>query len=93
MTIDGFAGRTTGESDWVFFSGPDEAGFQKLIQLADTCDTVLVSHKMAPVFLGHWQKMADSQTENSQKTFGKIISSMRKIVVSRTQKTSSVPAE
>jgi len=90
MTIDGFVSRPNGENDWVFVSGPDEAGFQKLIDLADTCDTLLLGRKMAPVFIGHWQNMAGSPTDNPQKTFGQVISNMRKIIFSRTETTSSV---
>lgn len=90
MTIDGFAARTNGQNDWVFSSGPDAAGFQRLIDLANTCDTLLVGHHMAPIFLGHWQKMADSEGENQQKTFGQTIVNMRKIVFSRTQTTTGV---
>ena len=70
MTIDGFASRLNGENDWVFIAGPDEAGFQKLIDLAGTCDTLLMGPKLAPVFIGHWQKMADSQVDSSQKLSG-----------------------
>ncbi|TWR27656.1 deaminase [Mucilaginibacter achroorhodeus] len=91
MTVDGFGARKNGQNDWVFFSGPDEAGFQKLINLAETCDTVLVGHNMAPTFLGHWQNMADSEQPTQQKTFGQVISNMRKIVFSRNQNTSDVP--
>lgn len=91
MTIDGFGARKNGQNDWVFFSGPDEAGFQKLTDLAETCDTVLVGHNMAPTFLGHWQNMADSEPASQQKAFGQIISKMRKIVFSRTGRVSTIP--
>ncbi|MBL4677580.1 MAG: dihydrofolate reductase family protein [Mucilaginibacter sp.] len=91
MTVDGFGSRKNGQNDWVFASGPDEIGFQKLIELAETCDTVLLGHNMAPMFLGHWQNMADSEPQTQQKTFGQVIANMRKIVFSRTQKESSVP--
>ena len=90
MTIDGFVSRPNGENDWVFFAGPDEEGFQKLIDLADTCDTLLIGPKMAPVFIGHWQNMANSETQTSQKTFGQLIANMRKIVFSRTDRVSAV---
>ncbi|WP_219127299.1 hypothetical protein [Mucilaginibacter sp. 21P] len=67
MTVDGFGARKNGQNDWVFFSGPDETGFQTLINLAKTCDTVLIGHNMAPTFLGHWQSMADSEQPTQQK--------------------------
>jgi dihydrofolate reductase len=90
MTIDGFASAVNGGNDWVFISGPDEAGFQKLIDIADTCDTLLLGRKLAPVFFGHWLNMADSKTDNSQKTFGQVIAKMRKIVFSRTETASNI---
>jgi dihydrofolate reductase len=84
MTIDGFAARPNGEMDWSFISGPDEAGFQKITDLAATCDTLLIGSKMTKAFVGHWVSMAGNPTSNPQKTFGQLIVDMRKIVFSRT---------
>lgn len=86
MTIDGFVAGPNGENDWVFISGGDEAGFQKIIDLADSSDTLLMGRKLATEgFIEHWQNAADSQPGNPQKTLAQLIVNMRKIVFSHTE--------
>ena len=85
MTIDGFAASPNGGSDWVFLSGPDAAGFQKITELAATCDTLILGRKMVPEFVGYWQNQAQSQDETPLKAFGQLIVDMRKIGFSRTE--------
>ena len=86
MTVDGFVAGPNGENDWVFISGPDEAGFQKIIDLADSSDTLLLGRKLAQSgFIEFWQNTADSTTDNPQKTLGQLIVNMRKIVFSSTE--------
>ena len=89
ITVDGFVSATNGKNDWIFISGPDEAGFQKLIDLADSSDTLLLGRKMTSGFFGHWENMADSKPDSPQKTLGQLIVNMRKIVFSRTEATIS----
>ncbi len=85
MTIDGFVAGPTGENDWVFASGGDEAGFQKITDLAASCDTLLLGRKMAQGFIHYWESVAESQTDGPQKTFAQILVSMRKIVFTRSK--------
>jgi dihydrofolate reductase len=85
MTIDGFVGGPNGENDWVFLSGGDEAGFQKIIELADSCDTLLLGRKMSPGFIEHWENISGSQTDSPQKTLAQLIVNMRKVVFSSTE--------
>ncbi len=86
ITVDGFVGGPNGEHDWVFLSGPDEAGFQKVIDLADSSDTLLLGRKLARSgFINHWENAADSQTDSPQKTLAQLIVNMRKIVFSKTE--------
>jgi dihydrofolate reductase len=91
MTIDGFAAGPNGEKEWAFIAGPDEAGFQKLLDLADSSDTLLTGRKQADSgFIEYWQGVADSPNDGPQKTFGQLITNMRKIVFSRTETVTSV---
>lgn len=85
LSLDGFAAGPNGEGDWVFASGGDEIGFQKIIELADSSDTLLLGRKTAPGFIGYWQNTADSEIDSPQKTLGQLISNMRKIVFSHTE--------
>jgi len=85
MTIDGFVGGPNGESDWVWASGPDEAGFRKVIELADSCDTILLGRKMTGEFIAHWEDVVDNQPESREQPLAQLMVNHRKIVFSRTQ--------
>ncbi len=85
MTIDGFVGGPNGENDWVFLSGPDEAGFQKIIELADSSDTLLLGRKMTREFVDHWENMTDNQPDNPWHPLAQRMVNLRKIVFSKTE--------
>src|SRR6185437_10598051 len=85
ISIDGFAAGPNGEHDWVFLSGPDEAGFQKITELAESSDTLLLGRKMSHGFVDHWQCKIDNEPDDPQKTFAQLMVNMRKIVFSRTE--------
>lgn len=86
MTIDGFVAGPNGENDWVFIPGKqDPAAFKFGIDLAGSCDILLIGRKSAPDFTGHWQNVADNQPDSPWHPFAKLIADMRKIVFSHTQ--------
>jgi len=89
MTLDGFVGGPNGENDWVFLAGPDEAGFQKIIELADSSDTLLLGRKMTPDFITHWENMVDNMPDSPAYPLAQLMVNMRKIVFSRTETTST----
>ncbi|MFD1257260.1 dihydrofolate reductase family protein [Mucilaginibacter terrae] len=86
MTIDGFVAGPNGELDWMWISGErDEAMFQKVIELADSCDTILLGRKMTPGFIQYWENVVDNQPHSVEQPLAQRMVSMRKIVFSRTQ--------
>jgi dihydrofolate reductase len=85
MTIDGFVAGPNGENDWVFLAGPDEAGFQKIIELAGSSDTLLLGRKLASEFPTYWENMADNMPDNPAYPLAQLIVNMRKIVFSKTE--------
>jgi dihydrofolate reductase len=85
MTIDGFVAGPNGEQDWVWLAGPDESGFRKIIELADSCDTILLGRKMSREFIDHWENMVDNLPDNPAQPLAQLMVSMRKVVFSRTQ--------
>jgi dihydrofolate reductase len=85
MTIDGFVAGPNGEQDWVWAGGPDEAGFRKVIELAESCDTILLGRKMTPDFIAHWENVVDNQPDSLEHPLAQLMVNMRKIVFSRTQ--------
>jgi dihydrofolate reductase len=85
ITLDGFVAGPNGENDWVFLTGPDEAGFQKIIELAQSADTILMGRKMTPDFIKHWENVVDNQPGSPQQPLAQRMVNMRKIVFSRTE--------
>jgi dihydrofolate reductase len=84
LSLDGFAAGPNGEHDWVFKSGPDAAGFQKIIEIAQSCDTLLLGRKMSQGFIAHWENIAH-QPDSREVELARQIVSMRKIIISRSE--------
>ena len=85
MTLDGFVAGPNGELDWIWIGKPDEAILQRVVELADTCDTILLGRKMTREFVDHWENVLDNQHESHEQPLAKRMVDMRKIVFSRTQ--------
>ena len=85
MTLDGFVGGPNGELDWQWIGKRDEAILQRVIELADTCDTILLGRKMTRGFIDHWEKALDNQPAGVEQPLAKQMVSMRKIVFSRSE--------
>ena len=83
MTLDGFVAGPNGESEWVFISGGDEVGFRKVIELAESCDTILLGRKMTPGFIGYWENVVDNQPDSQEQPLAQRMVNMRKIVFSQ----------
>lgn len=85
MTIDGFVAGPNGELDWMWIGKRDEAILERVIELADTCDTILLGRNMTREFIDHWENVLDNQPESNEQPLAQQMVSMRKIVFSRTQ--------
>ena len=86
MTADGFVARPDGGLDWMWIGQPDEMIMQRVIELADTCDTILLGRKMTPEFVTHWENIFDNQPGSAEHPLAQRMVNMRKLVFSRTQK-------
>jgi len=85
ITLDGFVAGPNGENDWVFLPGKqDPAAFQFLIDMADSCDTILLGRKLPGEFVGHWENVLDHQPDSPWHPFAQRMVSHRKIAFSRT---------
>ncbi|MDR6941412.1 dihydrofolate reductase family protein [Mucilaginibacter pocheonensis] len=88
MTLDGFVAGPEGQLDWMWITGErDEAGFRKAIELADSCDTILLGRKMTREFIDHWENVVDNQPDSVEQSLAQRMVNMRKIAFSRTQTT------
>jgi dihydrofolate reductase len=86
MTIDGFVAGPDGELDWMWVSGErDESSFRQVIELADSCDTILLGRNMTRGFIDYWENVVDSQPDSLEQPLAQRMVNMRKIVFSRTQ--------
>jgi dihydrofolate reductase len=85
MTIDGFVAGPKGEQDWIWQGGPDESGFRKIIELADSCDTILLGRKMTREFIDYWENMVDNLPDDPFQPLAQRMVNMRKVVFSHTQ--------
>lgn len=86
MTLDGFVAGPEGQLDWMWITGErDEAGFRKAIELADSCDTILLGRKMTREFIDHWENVVDNQPDSVEQSLAQRMVNMRKIAFSRTQ--------
>ena len=83
MTIDGFVASPDGRADWM--APPDKSGGLKVIELADTCDTILMGRKMTQDFIAHWENVVDNHPDSPAIQLAQRMVNMRKIVFSRTQ--------
>jgi dihydrofolate reductase len=86
MSLDGFVAGPNGELEWQWIGKPDEAILQKVIELADTCDTILLGRKMTRGFIDHWENAVDNQPTSIHHSLAQRMVSMRKIVFSRSEK-------
>lgn len=86
MTIDGFVAGPEGQLDWMWAGAEqDETSFQKVIELADSCDTILLGRKMTPGFIEHWENGLVVNNISPEQSLAQRMVKMRKIVFSRTQ--------
>ncbi|WP_460670316.1 dihydrofolate reductase family protein [Larkinella ripae] len=89
ITIDGFIADPAGKTDWAVWNWApvwnwDQALRQYHIELTTSSDCILLSRKFVEGdFLTHWQAMGQDP-DDPQYPFAKAITTMQKVVVSRT---------
>lgn len=82
MSLDGFVAGPKGELDWIFFGQQDEAIFERILALADSCDTILMGRKMTPGFISYWEDVVDNKPDSAELPLAKRMVDMKKIVFS-----------
>lgn len=86
MTIDGFVAGPDGQLDWMWTTGErDESLMRYIIELADSCDTILLGRKMTRGFIDYWENVVDNQPDSQEQPLAQRMVNMRKIVFSHTQ--------
>jgi dihydrofolate reductase len=87
MSLDGFVAGPNGELDWIWLGKPDETLSGKIIELADSCDTILLGRKMTAGFIEHWENVVDHQHQSREQALAQRMVNLRKIVFTSTQTT------
>jgi len=85
MTVNGFVAGPKGELDWIWIGKQDESILQHVIELADTCDTILLGRRMTREFIDHWENVLDNQPTSVEQPLAQRMVSMRKIVFSHSE--------
>ncbi|NCD71744.1 dihydrofolate reductase family protein [Mucilaginibacter agri] len=87
MSLDGFVAGPNGELDWMWINTgePDDSSFLKVIELADSCDTILMGRKMTREFVDYWENVVDNKPDSKEYPLAKLMVNLHKIVFSRTE--------
>lgn len=86
MSLDGFVARPNGDGDWIWIGKRDDSLYDRVIQLADTCDTILMGRKMSGEFITHWENVLDNKPGDLEHPLAQRMVNLRKIVFSRSVK-------
>lgn len=81
ITVDGFVAGPEGQLDWMARGG----GQEPVIELADSCDTILMGRKMSREFIDHWENIFNNQPDSWERPLSQRMVNMRKIIFSHTQ--------
>lgn len=87
MTVDGFVAGPDGQLDWMWIPGveKDMSSFQKVIDLAGSCDTILLGRKMTAEFVAHWENVVDNMPDSHEQPLAQLMVNLRKVSFSKTQ--------
>jgi dihydrofolate reductase len=86
MTLDGFVAGPDGQGEWIWLNGIKDQTFDRqIIELADSCDTILLGRKMTGEFIAYWEKVVDNNPDSPEYAMAQRMVNMRKIVFSHTQ--------
>ena len=85
MTIDGFVAGPNGEMDWMWIGELDNAIYKDVIELADSCDLILLGRNMTTDFIKHWENVLDNHPESIEHPLAQRMVNIQKIVFSNSQ--------
>lgn len=85
MSVDGFVAGPNGEMDWMWIGEMDDAIYKDVIELADSCDLILLGRNMTADFIKHWENVLDNHPESIEHPLAQRMVNIQKIVFSNSQ--------
>ena len=82
VSVDGFVAGPSGELDWMTWDHGDKL-IEKINQLTDSSDTILMGRKMTDGFINYWSSVLENP-ESPEYTFAKKMIDIPKIVFTKT---------
>ena len=82
ISIDGYIAGPNGEMDWITWTS-DEDFINYVIELTDSCDTMLLGRKLAEGFIPYWTNIT-ANPQDPQYPFATRMVDMPKVVFSKT---------
>jgi dihydrofolate reductase len=81
MTVDGFVAGPEGQLDWM--TQHDDGVIDRIVQITDSSDTILLGRKMTDGFIKYWEGV---QPESPEYSFARKMVDTPKVVFSKTLK-------
>lgn len=96
VSVDGYVGRPAGGPEWQLWDWGDDCQWDDALMAEfnaffAAADTILLGRNIAEGYLAHWVEFAEKHPRNENFAFARRINEIRKIVFSRTLKTSPWP--
>ena len=82
-TIDGFVAGPNGELDWMMYEDSDDEAKNRVNELVDTSDTILMGRKMTNEFVNYWTKVVENP-KSPEYEFAKKMIDTPKVVFTKT---------
>ena len=82
ITVDGFVAGPNGELDWMTF-GTDDKLSDRINELTDSSDTILLGRKMTDEFVDYWTSILENP-DSPEYSFAKKMVNTPKVVFSKT---------
>ena len=83
MTIDGFVAGPNGEMDWMMWEDEDDEAKNRVNELIDSSDTILMGRKMTDGFVKYWTSVLENP-ESPEYAFAKKMVDTPKVVFTKT---------
>lgn len=83
ISVDGFVAGPNGELDWLTWH-QDDKHQERILELHDGVDTILLGRRMTEGFVNHWEHVVDNQPGSPEYSFAEKMVNTPKIIFTKT---------